>query len=90
MEGLIEIFERKKVQEAIYQKLQKSEGVSNLKENGLAFQKELINNLIDQFNDEIDNFKANDENDIVNIIHKFFKDKLETNTDIAEIYSLSK
>lgn len=90
MEGLIEIFERKKVQDSIYHKLLKGEGVTTTKENDLAIQKELMDNLIEQFNDEIDNFKEISENDIVNIINKFLRDKLESDADIAEIYSSSK
>lgn len=87
---MIEIFERKKVQDSIYHKLLKGEGVTTTKENDLAIQKELMDNLIEQFNDEIDNFKEISENDIVNIINKFLRDKLESDADIAEIYSSSK
>ncbi len=56
------------------------------KENEINNQKYLLENLNHQLMQEIINFKNLRENDLLNIIKKFLKDKAESNSETGQIF----
>ena len=85
MKGIIEIFERKEQEEAKLNLFLKEERTED-KEKEIIEQKEILDSLNKQLSEEISNFKATRENDLLAIIKKFFRDKYDCNTDISQIF----
>lgn len=87
LKGLIEIFDRKEKEEAKLNTLQKDRERTEEKENELNEQKFLLESMNEQLELEISNFKLNRENDLLEIIKKFFRNKAENNNDIKQIFN---
>ncbi len=88
MKGLIEIFDRKEKEENKLAELVKHKDRTEEKENEINDQKFTLENLNHQLLQEISNFKNTRENDLLNIIKKFLKDKAENNIETAQIFDI--
>ena len=85
MKGLIEIFERKEIEENKLLSLQKDERTDDV-EREIDAQKGNLEKLNEQLLNEIVNFKMLRENDLLKIINKFLKDKSDCNEEIGQIF----
>lgn len=83
--GLIEIFARKENIEKKLAELQAEVRRDEI-ENQIIECKACKDDLIKQLKEEINDFKQNRENDVIDIIKKFFKDKYELNKNISESF----
>jgi hypothetical protein len=88
LKGLIEIFDRKEKEENKLAELVKHKDRTEEKENEINDQKFTLENLNHQLLQEISNFKNTRENDLLNIIKKFLKDKAENNIETAQIFDI--
>ena len=89
LKGLIEIFDRKERLETEISFLLKELNRTEERENEINELKYFLENLNQQLVYEIYNFKSLRENDLLNIIKKFFKDKAESNIEIAQIFDIN-
>lgn len=86
MKGLIEIFERKEREEIKLTDFLKDMYKIEEKEEEINEQKYILENLNHQLLQEIINFKNYRENDLLNIMKKFLKDKAENNLETGQIF----
>ena len=90
LEGIIEIFARKKQHDEQLMQLEdkkedKNSDGTNL-ENAIERKKEFIGNLIQQLKYEIDKFQTTNESKLITIIKDFYIDKYEKDMEIAEFF----
>jgi len=86
LKGLIEIFERKEREEIKLTDFLKDMYKIEEKEEEINEQKYILENLNHQLLQEIINFKNYRENDLLNIMKKFLKDKAENNLETGQIF----
>lgn len=90
LEGIIEIFARKKQHDEQLMQLEdkkedKNSDGTNI-ENAIEIKKEFIGNLIQQLKYEIDKFQTMNESKLITIIKDFYIDKYEKDMEIAEFF----
>lgn len=90
LEGIIEIFDRKKQHDDQLEQLEDKKEDKNYDgtniENEIETKKEFIGNLIQQLKYEIDKFQTTNESKLITIIKDFYIDKYEKDKEIADFF----
>jgi len=90
LKGLLDIFNRKSNEEVILTDLMMLAQAGNEVKKELEDQDEKLEKFYKELSFEIKNFKTKRENDLLQIIKKFFKDKYDCNSAIKKIFEVQR